>query len=114
MKIDVEGHQLPLLKGAKKTLEKHKPSILIELDELHAPNRIQEATEIFTAYNYSGYFLQGKSLIPIAQFDRDRLHNMERAKKGHRRINDFLFFHKDRIVEINNRPGSFTIQEATH
>ena len=30
-KIDVEGHELEVLEGAKETLEKHKPVILIEL-----------------------------------------------------------------------------------
>ena len=30
-KIDVEGHQLQLLKGAKETLAKHKPMIWIEM-----------------------------------------------------------------------------------
>src|SRR6056300_1027810 len=31
VKIDVEGHELEVLEGAKETLEKHKPMILIEL-----------------------------------------------------------------------------------
>ena len=30
MKIDVEGHEFSVLQGAKKTLEKHKPTILFE------------------------------------------------------------------------------------
>ena len=31
IKIDVEGHELKVLEGARETLEKHKPSILVEL-----------------------------------------------------------------------------------
>jgi FkbM family methyltransferase len=31
LKIDVEGHELQVLEGARETIEKHKPAILVEL-----------------------------------------------------------------------------------
>jgi FkbM family methyltransferase len=33
MKIDVEGHELGVLRGAEKTIKKHKPVILIEIHD---------------------------------------------------------------------------------
>jgi len=33
IKIDVEGHELQTLEGAKNTIEKHKPMILIEIHD---------------------------------------------------------------------------------
>ena len=33
MKIDVEGHELSVLRGAEKTIKKHKPVILIEIHD---------------------------------------------------------------------------------
>src|SRR6056300_855451 len=33
MKIDVEGHELKVLKGAEETIKKHKPAILIEIHD---------------------------------------------------------------------------------
>ena len=33
VKIDVEGHELPVLEGAKQTLAKHRPIVLIEIKE---------------------------------------------------------------------------------
>ena len=33
MKIDVEGHELSVLRGAEKTIKKHKPAILIEIHD---------------------------------------------------------------------------------
>jgi len=33
MKIDVEGHELPVLKGATETIKKHKPTIAIEIHD---------------------------------------------------------------------------------
>ena len=36
MKIDVEEHEYKMLRGAQKTIEKHKPVLYIELNDLHA------------------------------------------------------------------------------
>jgi len=33
VKIDVEGHELSVLRGAEKTIKKHKPVILIEIHD---------------------------------------------------------------------------------
>jgi hypothetical protein len=33
IKIDVEGHELKVLKGAEETLKKHKPTVLIEIHD---------------------------------------------------------------------------------
>ena len=36
IKIDVEGHELKVIDGAKETLKKHKPNLLIEIEEKHS------------------------------------------------------------------------------
>ena len=35
IKIDVEGHELDIIRGAKKLLERDKPNLLIEIEERH-------------------------------------------------------------------------------
>lgn len=46
LKIDVEGHELHVLRGGKKTIETHKPSLLIEF----AMDRVQESGDSAQAY----------------------------------------------------------------
>lgn len=40
MKIDVEGHELQVLKGATNTIKKHKPVLLIEIHEFSEDNDV--------------------------------------------------------------------------
>ena len=40
MKIDVEGHELNVLKGATETIKKHKPAILIEIHDFTEENEV--------------------------------------------------------------------------
>ncbi|MCX5909718.1 MAG: FkbM family methyltransferase [Deltaproteobacteria bacterium] len=51
MKIDVEGHEAHVLRGALKTLQKHQPFILIEVWE----NNAEEVTELLHGLEYDLY-----------------------------------------------------------
>ena len=50
IKIDVEGHELRVLQGAKETLQKYKPAIFIEILE-HSDNQ-KETHEYLTNMGY--------------------------------------------------------------
>ena len=39
IKIDVEGHELDVLRGAEVTLRRDQPNLLIEIENRHAPTR---------------------------------------------------------------------------
>ena len=59
IKIDVEGHELKVLEGAIKTIEKHRPVIFIEL----LNNEIEIVTNMLEEYGYvlyKGYPLTGE------------------------------------------------------
>src|SRR5260370_39426524 len=77
MKIDVEGHEEAVLDGARKTLARCRPRVLVELDERLAPGAIERATEFFRAQGYAGYFIFQRQLLPIVRFDR---HVMQRPE----------------------------------
>jgi FkbM family methyltransferase len=49
LKIDVEGHELQVLKGSVKTLIKHKPIVLVEIQNLE---RYKEISTILTGIGY--------------------------------------------------------------
>lgn len=55
LKIDVEGSEMYALKGMQKTLEKHKPKILIELKEENHFQSDHSINEIISYLNDMGY-----------------------------------------------------------
>ena len=52
MKIDVEGHELEALKGAKKTIQNSKPVIILEVWKRRG-NRLKLITEFLKSINYN-------------------------------------------------------------
>ena len=103
IKIDVEGHQAPLLDGAKKTIATHKPHIFIEIDNTQHPESTKTIPLILKDMDYIGYFQGGPGLlISMKYFTDEQFHRPPRKDKNHVWINDFFFFHKDRIAELKD------------
>ncbi len=103
MKIDVEGHQLPLLLGARRTLERDTPDLLIEIDERHRVGSIREVDAHLRAIGYQGYFLLGPALLPMERFSIDVFHAADNHKTGKIRINDFFYFHHSQLEAAQQR-----------
>jgi FkbM family methyltransferase len=57
IKIDVEGHELSVLRSAVETLKKHRPNLLIEIEQRHSPVPIAETFAFVTSQGYRGEFL---------------------------------------------------------
>lgn len=51
IKIDVEGHELEVLRGARKTLIENRPIILVEIQSLIQYNRIRDVLKEMDYYN---------------------------------------------------------------
>ncbi len=67
IKIDVEGHELPALQGAARTISRDRPTLLVELE-----TRIQPIVPIITmmeSWGYRGFVLPADDWVPLAQFD---------------------------------------------
>ncbi len=58
MKIDIEGSELAVLRGAKQALEKFKPIILIEVNKLTSEAAGYQATEILDYLTSLGYYFK--------------------------------------------------------
>ena len=74
IKMDVECHELPSLKGGKKTLEKSKPNCIIEVVN-------DKAFKFMEKLGYNSYW-----------FDI-RYNKLRKTKKGVKGIPDYLFVH---------------------
>lgn len=68
IKMDIEGSEFRALSGAKHTLGRYHPPILIELNEtalLGCGSSTREVKELLTSFGYQGFLIKGKRLLPI-------------------------------------------------
>lgn len=65
IKIDVEGHEPQVLKGAKKLIERFKPILMIEInDDFTLPGSIgKEVVDFMKNMNYLMFYFDGSKLI---------------------------------------------------
>ena len=52
IKIDVDGFEIPLLKGAKETLRKNNPVINIEMKQRKRPETVRKCRDILHSLGY--------------------------------------------------------------
>lgn len=67
MKIDVEGAELEVIKGAEDTIRRCRPNVVIENEYRHNPN-CAEVFEILKKHNYQGYYYD-RTTQKLASFD---------------------------------------------
>ncbi len=69
MKLDVEGHELPPLRGAEGTIRRDRPRLLIELEARIQP--IAPVVDLLAGWGYEASVLPGRVWTPLAGFDLD-------------------------------------------
>jgi FkbM family methyltransferase len=71
IKIDVEGHELQVLKGGTNTIAEQRPNLLVEIETRHHEGQINHIIEFILKYGYVGEFLdpQSKSLRCVSEFN---------------------------------------------
>jgi FkbM family methyltransferase len=70
LKIDVEGHELAVLRGARKILETHSPVLVFECERRHlSGNTMDDVFDFLKALDYDGDFIHRRRLLPLSQFD---------------------------------------------
>ncbi len=78
IKIDVEGHELAVLHGARETLANSRPNVLVEAADWHRPDAARSVIQVMTELGYDGWFLWGDQLVPGERFD-PRVHQCDDA-----------------------------------
>ncbi len=58
MKIGVEGHKAARLEGARETIERERPVLVVEIEERHHPGRSEAIIAGVQALDYSVYYLR--------------------------------------------------------
>ncbi len=63
IKIDVEGHELEVIKGASRTIKENKPILLVEIEERHSKRTLNESISIINNFGYKSFYVEGLNLI---------------------------------------------------
>jgi FkbM family methyltransferase len=96
IKIDVEGHELSVLDGARKLLRKERPRLLIEAEERHRPDAVSSIRNFLQEYGFRGFYLADGRLHDIASFNQEEMQDFSnfsssRGVQGKNYINNFIF-----------------------
>lgn len=104
IKIDVEGFEMSVLRGAINRIKTDKPNVLIEAENRHCDNAVLDVLNWFTALSYEGYFLMNKCWQPISYFDINKHQNTRNLSKNKNLslyINNFLFLNQDTLKKLS-------------
>lgn len=99
IKIDVEGHELSVLKGAEGILRAQAPAVLLESERRHNKNCPEAIFEFMNQHDYAGYFVNHGKLQPTDEFDVAQFQNEDssvRKATDQEYINNFIFLPRDR------------------
>ena len=101
IKIDVEGHEEAVLAGARATIARCRPRMLIETIEQLAPGANRRVTEFCQGFGYRGFFIFQRQLLPVDRFDAKIMQNqanypdltapLERRERFGSFVQNFLF-----------------------
>jgi FkbM family methyltransferase len=101
-KIDVEGHEIPLLAGAMRTLQRCRPRLLVECDVAMGAHPADVA-ERLRPLDYEGWFSIGGDLLPVTDFDVKSHQHEPKAIASPRPANlvtNFLFLPANEAQEV--------------
>ena len=89
VKCDVEGHELPVFRGAARMLRRDQPVLLFECEQRHHSARpITEVFAYLESLGYAGRFFHAGRLAPLAEFD---VAKHQRAARQPGYCNNFVF-----------------------
>jgi FkbM family methyltransferase len=70
LKVDAEGAELEIFKGAERTLRQHAPLVVFECENRHlAPGKVQDVFSYLESLGYEGSFVCSNHVLPISGFD---------------------------------------------
>jgi FkbM family methyltransferase len=88
IKVDVEGHEEAVLKGAQGIIERDRPNLMIEIEERHNEGAIPRVFDRLARLGYQSYILDGARLSPTRA---DEAVELQRARSGNQYLNNFFF-----------------------
>ena len=89
LKIDVEGHELEVLKGGENLIKENPLAILMECEERHLKSHsVFDVFSFLNNHGYEGHFFFNNKLVSINNFDLEKHQKLESSNPY---VNNFLF-----------------------
>lgn len=85
IKIDVEGFERRTIDGARATIARCRPALLVEIDEKNSGEKPETVIEWIETLGYQGLCLSGGVLVSVARVD------LAAELKAGRFVNNFIF-----------------------
>ncbi len=92
VKVDVESHEGKMIRGARETLLRCRPVLLIEVEQRMQEEPIEEVFQLICSMGYDGWIRRDRGWAALDTFDvrRDQLEHLHEMKSV-RYINNFVF-----------------------
>ena len=106
IKIDVEGHEDAVLRGARRILLRDHPSLIIEIEERHKRHSVSTVNGFLAELGYQGFFFRHDRLNPIESFraeeHQDIANIVNNINRENKYINNFLFFASESLAKVRH------------
>jgi FkbM family methyltransferase len=102
-KIDVEGHELAVLRGAERLLTAARPALLVEIEHRHSGDQMGATFDYLASLGYAVSAVAADGLRPFEEFDleRDQLAHLADGLQGdvpREYVHNFLFTRGDQTT----------------
>jgi FkbM family methyltransferase len=111
LKVDVEGHEQEVLKGAFQLLMRDRPNVVLEVEQqFHSDeSSMNDVFRLLTEIDYTGRYLLNGRWYPLERFDVEthQLSSLERVQRSglfgnmlfnaRRYVNNFVFFPRETL-----------------
>ena len=91
VKLDAEGGEYEVLRGARETLLRCRPVLSIEIEERHRPGATWSVPAYLDALGYDAFWEWWGDWQPMAGFDRARLHQANPDPSVFEAARDYVF-----------------------
>lgn len=96
IKIDVEGHEAAVLRGAAETIETHWPTVIVEIEDFRMPGCFDEIYAMMLRHGYDGFYIRRGRIDSLDGFDiaAHQTPELRQAYGGKRSpdfVNNFIF-----------------------
>jgi len=75
IKIDVEGHEKNVIKGAANIIKNSQPNLLVEIEERHSNEKVEDTINFINSLGYKSYFCEKNDLIKTSKLTDYKLKN---------------------------------------